>query len=375
MNLEARSQAWTLTAEPAAERQIRLDLERIGDALHAELGDNLRALLLVGGYARNEGSVVEREGVLGPYNDYDFVAVVRRVPRGLHAQLSEFGQRWSERVGVDVDVWPIQQGHLARVPPTLFWLDAVLGGVRTVLGDGSVAQSLPPHTPRRLPLEECARLLSNRAVGLALSNLEHSDRDMRRARHVHKAVLACGDVRLAAADRYRPTLGERQVELERLAGAPGIGADLVEAYRDAVAFRSRPDRWQPPGDPEAWYRASLERIQGWHLGYERWRVGSPEQPERFARWDGRIYPRLPDVTPVRALASAVRAAAAGATPWRPWVGHPRERLARAAVALAYGPEDRACWQAAGRLLGVHGERLDDPAVLHAQLSTLAAQGG
>src|SRR5690606_30601588 len=66
---EGTATARTLVADSAAEQRIERDLAGIREAVANLLGRRLVSLLLVGGYARREGSVVARGGGLGPYND------------------------------------------------------------------------------------------------------------------------------------------------------------------------------------------------------------------------------------------------------------------------------------------------------------------
>lgn len=371
----AGARRYTIAGDAAAERRIASDLGALGAAVAREIGAACRAVLLVGGYARGEGSLVEQGGALGPYNDYDLVAVVEDGAAGLRDRLAHFAEAQRARYGVDVDVWPIDEAALATVPATLFWLDVAMGAHAVVWGDPSIAASIRALRPRQVPLDEVGRLLANRAVGLALSNLERVDRDLRRARHGHKAVLACGDARLLAADRYRATIGERLAQLESLEGAPAVGKALVDAYRDAVSFRARPDRWRAAGgDLDAWYRAIRERAGAWHLDFEAWRAGSPADPLAFATWSGRVYRALPDVRTGGAGLAAIRAAVRRVAPLFPWTGHPRERLARVAVLLAYGSDRDDCRREAARLLGRARDASDDGA-LHARLETLARGAG
>ncbi|MFW5921152.1 MAG: hypothetical protein ACOCUS_04875 [Polyangiales bacterium] len=366
---------YTICHDARAEARIAADLRRIASAIETELGPALAGILLVGGYARGEGSVVVRDGEAGPYNDYDLVALVRRPGGWVRRRLQRVAAEQTDRIGVDVDIWPVPVAELARMPRTLFWLDASRGGARLVRGELSLAEVLPRRDPRMVPLEEAGRLLANRAVGLALSNLETRDEDRRRARHVHKAVLACGDALLLAADRYGATTTARLEALEGLRDAPGVGPELVSAYREAVRFRERPDCWRAPGDETEWYEAQRARIARWHLAFEAWRVGSPEQPLALASHRAPLYPHAPDLSPAAKGPTALWAAARRETPLLPWVGHPRERLARAAVALAYGPDEMLCRVAAARLLGLRASQWADHVKLHAHLRALAARGG
>jgi hypothetical protein len=354
---------FTLSGDPTAEATIAAQLAEITEAATAALGDRLGALLLVGSYARGEGGVVETARGKGAHNDFDLVALVDDV-RGVRGELAHLSHEFSERLGLEVTVWP----SLLGVPPprTLFWLDIAMGGHLLLAGDASL-EVIRTLTPRQVPLDEAGRLLANRAVGLALSNFGTAWGRATAARHGHKAALACGDARLLAAARYRPTLAERLAELRQLQPAPSVGAALVEAYADAIRYRGRPDQWRPIDgrDETSWYEDLRVRIRDWHLAYEAWRVGAPATVEGFVASRARLYPRLDDVKPGGAVWASLRAARAGGAALRPWLGHPRERLARVAVALAYG--DGAMHQAAARLLG--GDDLEP------RLRVLAERGG
>ena len=368
----AHETSYTLCGDVEVERRIEDDVATINRALVEELGAGLCGLLLVGGYARGEGSVVERSGRLSPYNDYDLIAVVERGSTGLRRRLASFAETWTRKLAISVDIWPIVLSALPRVPPTLFWLDVSLGGVKIVGGDPGILKRIKAWVPRQIALEEMGRLLANRAVGLALSRLQEDNRDFQIARHGHKAVIACGDARLLAADRYAGSLAERLEELERLRGAPSIGDELVAAYRDAVDFRRRPDQWRAPEPLPEWFRKRREQVATWHLTFEAWRVQSPPSADVFAMWPGRLFPRLADVRTGGSAAAALRAAAEGSAPLKPWFGHPRERLARAAAALAYGSGDQGNRTVAAHLLGVPANTSDE--VLTARLRALAGRG-
>jgi predicted nucleotidyltransferase len=365
----------TLCRDPEAEARIQRDLRAISVALTSAIGASLRALLLVGSYARGDGGATSH----GAYNDYDLIAVVHHDDAGLRAELLRFSDEWTARLGVHVDVWPFEARRLGSIPPTLFWLDVSLGGVRVLAGDKSVDEHLHPIKPRDVPLSECGRLLANRAVGLAISNLEGPRAtDESLARHAHKAALACGDVRLLAADRYASSLREKLAELERLESAPDIGQELVTAYREAIRYRTRPEAWAPPGGLRvaAWYRETRAQIAAWHLRFEAFRMGTSAiaSPADFARMPGRIYDELPDVRRGGSLPAALRAALKGKAPIRPYVGHPRERLARAAVALAYGHEDPEARVEAAVLLGAPAASASDDELLR-RMKVLSEQAG
>jgi len=368
-----RTQAYlTLGRDASAEARIERDLRALSVALTSTMGSKIRALLLVGSYARGDGGTTAK----GAYNDFDLVAIVPRDDASIRAELARFGDEWTAHLGVHVDIWPFEERKLTAIPPTLFWLDVSLGGVRVLAGDKNVDEHLHGIKPRDVPLSECGRLLANRAVGLAISNLEGTRAtDESLARHAHKAALACGDVRLLAADRYVPSLRGRLADLEELEDAPEIGPSLVAAYREAVRYRTRPDAWSPPEGKRvaAWYAEACALIAGWHFGFEAWRIGAPTSPAAFARSRDRLYDVLPDVRAGGSLPAAIRATLKGKAPLRPYVGHPRERLARAAVAIAYGLHDPEARSEAAILLGAKQPASDDD--LLQRLRALSEQAG
>jgi len=361
----------TLVGDPDAEAVVSAHLSRIADVVAKELSSELEALLLVGGYARGEGSMVQRDGRWAPYNDYDLVAVVRdRVAlRRVRGPLAAVAHRLTAEVGVEVDLWPTPRQTVRHAPRTLFWLDASRAA-RVVAGDPSVKDDIPVREVRDLPLAEAGRLLANRAVGLALSNLEAHDRDLRRLRHAHKAVLACGDALLLAADRYPGSVADRALCLRDLATAPGVSRELVQWYEQAVSFRRRPDLSATEDAPLDWYEQRRETVGRWHLSFEAGRIGTPSDAAGYATHPGRIYANAEDLR--AAGPAALLARLRGAAPLWPWAGHPRERLARAAVALAYGHDRDDCRAVAGRLIDADA---GSDTALHERLSALAAQAG
>ncbi len=332
---------------PRVERELRA----IARAVTGTLGTNLEALVLVGGYARGEGGALGDGPEAPSFNDYDLVAIVRRIDAATWRVIGAIAHAFTEELGVEVDLWPITRETIEPPPPTLFWLDVALGGAVVLVGDPAILDTVRSLTPRSVPLEEAARLLANRATGLALSRLEGPNGDvMRTAKHVHKAILSCGDARLLAAAAYAPTLRERALTLERLDAGGLVPKGLAAAYGEAVAFRMRPDLFMPRGNVARWFEDACRTIGGYHLTFESFRLGEQLSATDYVRRTSPIFPRRPDGLPI-AFPAAARAALTKKSALFPYVGHPRERLARASVALAYIEGDEGLALAA-HLLGV-----------------------
>lgn len=365
---------WTACGDPRAEARIRDDLRQIAEDARGRLGTELIAWLLVGSYARAEGGVVDRNGALGPANDYDLVAVVRSKTAEVRAALHAMEKTWSERTGVAVDVWPLERKALESPPATLFWLDVAQGAGRVLVGDDRILASVRKLCARDVPHEEIARLLANRAVGLALSRL---DRQGAREegpvvregaiRHAQKAILACGDAQLLLVNRYPGTVEARVSALRSLAGSPAISPAFAEAYATAAVGRVRPDLFE---FGQAWIDETHELVGRFHLAFERDRRGTPLDAAGYGSTPIRLFPELRDAR-FGAIPAAASAYAAGIAPFGPRPVHPRERLARVAMLLAHGDENAS--KIALRWLGMPAA--SSPAAIRRRLVGLASRGG
>lgn len=362
----------TLSGDARSEARIHADLAELTRAIRESLGTELVATLLLGGYARGEGSLVEHDGQLGPYNDYDLVIVVPRVTKRVVRALHVVSETWSARLGVEVDAWPIAQRDLHPAPRILLWLDAALDGARVLDGDPSVLDDVRRLSVRDIPSTECARLLGNRATGLALSNLE-VDFDLRRARHGHKMVLALGDAILLLANRYEGRVAARALALQALRASPNVGAELADAYRDAMRFRARPDQWHPEGELDDWYASILRLARDRHLRFEHMRIGTPNSVEGYAEFEGALFPSSAGVASMRDALASVRANLKLGVRSLAHRSHPRERLLRASILLAYEPTNRSAREKAANLLGIGHNGSDE--ALHAALRAMSRVGG
>jgi hypothetical protein len=354
--------------------------EALDAALHpiatrvAERFPEVVGLMLVGSFARDEGGFVETRGRLLPYNDLDLVAIDEGNPRKLREPLARLGHELTQSVGVDVDLWPVATSVVEQPPKTLFWLDVALGGGRMLLGPGSL---LPVGRVdvHEVPLEEAARLLANRATGIALSRLAGEREDtVRFRRHVHKAVLAVGDALLLERRVYAPTVAARAARLASIAVEEPAYALLHDAYVDAAAFRLRPDRWVGPAHEAAWRELRIAMVRGLHLAFEARRLELAPTLLSVVDAERPLF-HLFDAHPLsRVRSSAVHALLGTTQP--DWL-HPRERMARASIALAYEPDGELSRSSAAKWLSVcmTGDRRIDDELLIRGLESVRAQGG
>ncbi|MBL8683736.1 MAG: nucleotidyltransferase domain-containing protein [Myxococcales bacterium] len=336
---------WTEDRVDAAEARVERDLEFVCDAVRSELGARLVALVLVGSYARGEGGV-SMDGEVRAFNDYDLVVIARAQDlSSVRRALPSLALRCEERCGVSVDLWPISRETLANVPRTLFWYDVALGAAKVLVGPNDVLAPVRARRDEHPPVDEAARLLANRAAGIALSRLGGRwASPLVVARHAHKAVLAVGDALLLGSRLYRAKLGERAANVRTLCDSTEVYGELPDMYDDALAFRRGPERWLAAhgAGVSEWNARVVARVSEWHLRFERWRLGPIGSPLEYAARTTAIYRDSDELRGPRAVSSAALWALRER---RLSAAHPRELLARAAVAIAYTDRaslDRAC---------------------------------
>jgi hypothetical protein len=221
------SDRFTPDGDDAVESRIGYDQQLISAAvMDAVPAQQFRALVLIGGYARGEGGFRHVDGKPEPYNDYDYFLVVGGMTPAavqvLKAQLLELGHVLTARVGVEVDLAVLRLEALPRAEYSLMHAE-MLWGYRVVAGDAAILAAMPRMPFAGLALAEFTRLMLNRGSLLlmnrnALATGTSGEPRQREQfmKYLFKAVLACGDARLAAAGQYHPSYSEKWQRLQRL---------------------------------------------------------------------------------------------------------------------------------------------------------------
>ena len=351
---------YTIDGSPALEARIRNDMAAIREAVLAEVpARDLTALVLGGGYGRQEGGVFVTEHGEQPFNDYDLFVVVpfrsRRRRARLHATLNRIGERLSERMGVDVDFSrPIPSAGLPRLGPELMWLEMRQGHC-VFHGPREALAAVPAYTPADLPALEGTRLLLNRGVGLLLARRQLARVDFAPSGHdldfvvrnIRKAEMALGDVVLQATGRYVVPYRERSRILDNLEPHAVAAVDLdalKDCYREAIAFKLRPVLAPPPGFTLiGWWNETVRLFETVHRWFEARRLGL-----RDLTWEHYVDLNLA-ASPGRGPLDAVRQVAHNLSAFGPRVlaevqtvsRPPRERLLKALPYLLYGDHPAA----------------------------------
>jgi len=299
---------------PGGEARIRSDLDRIiRDVRDAAHGDTLAGVVLLGGYARGEGAVVEMDdGTWRGFNDYDLLLVFEGEPadRAMYAALSK---SLAADLEIDfVDLGIALRDELVDPPATLFWFE--LGEIGKVLWQDAESADvvIPRIDPGTIPgAEEGAMLLLNRGMALlwagarlwgdpppALPDVAFS------VIAAHKVVLAAGDAHLLAQGTYSVYQAERRARLESEPpswAGDGFGA----AYAAACEFRRSPAPTTVEACRELWVRSRDHHEAGFrHLENLRLRTTLARWEDHSRRSRDAAYRRR--LGSPRGVASAIR---------------------------------------------------------------------
>ena len=292
----ANRERYTLDGDAIVEARIDRDQGLVADAVQSILEPpGFRAVVLMGGYGRGEGGYVMRGGQPAPYNDYDYFVVVRGLDRAqreaLNRGLAEQARALENSVGVEVDFALLHEERLSSAEYSLMNSEMIWGH-RVVAGDQGVLDAMPAMPLSRLPAGEFTRLMLNRGA-LLLMNQDRLDSADPGAvdqevffKYLFKAVLACGDARLAGVGSYHPSY-PKKLELLQAMDWPGSAA-FMDLYKQAWEHKFHPDYGRfADENAAAWQQRVVSTWLDTLSWFEGNRIG-----KQLGGWDAYCSPRL-----------------------------------------------------------------------------------
>jgi len=214
---------------PAMDRLVDDAIVGVGREIEALRVPRLRGVVLGGGYGRGEGGVfVGADGSERLSNDLDFYVVADGAATGrdidaIGAALAPVADRWTRRLGVDVDFCRAKTPWRLRHDQERVMVQELLHGYFDVAGESgeSLFAGVERREPSSFPWMEAARLLMNRGVGLMLAR-EKGEGEFA-ARNVNKCVLGAGDAVLIARGGYEWKAEDRAAKLCRPLYSAAVG--------------------------------------------------------------------------------------------------------------------------------------------------------
>ena len=290
---------YTVLEDPRADTTVQRVLDKVCSEIATLLGDNLQAIVLVGGYGRGEGGVYRVGAEYHLVNDLDLLVFVKnglgRAKARFDGPLKQLShQLLADSQGlkeIDIELTHVQR-YRFLVPNTVGNYE-VASGHQVIYGDLNLGKVMPRLDPRRLPAYEGTNYFRNRGSGLLIpavyfltDGLESPEKRKNFQIELQKACQAMGDACLLMAGQYHFSYRERLRRFQELKrDALRIPADLCEnvapLYEWGVTSKLTPC-FEWPGDQkmiERWFE--IREIFGdFFLWYESTRLC-----HEFKGWD------------------------------------------------------------------------------------------
>lgn len=295
---------YTVWGDSTVDRHVDELLRRAVVAVTQQMGADLEAVVLCGGFGRGEGSVLRlSDGLLHVVNDFDLELAYREpLGRGLsklliqlrhRRALAALAERLARQLGMkQVDLTLRGLSSYQRLDPSLANHDGLYGH-RLLFGNVDPFARSSPLPASAIDRFEGTWLLRNRGVGLVLARLYLDESGGLQAGNrenfyieINKSVLAVGDALALLAGGYHVSYERRKREFQRWRelGFPWFN-ELAALYDEAAENKLRPTAEPYPGrDPEAlwtgvtrlhvraflWHESSrlqrdVSQIAGWQM--------------------------------------------------------------------------------------------------------------
>jgi predicted nucleotidyltransferase len=278
-------------------------IREISNLILAQVPD-ITSLVLLGGFARGEGSIVKEFDRITPLGDYDLLIVTKNPHlsmklNGLDDLVKGFGLKHA-------DYAYIWKPMLRFAKKSIFWYEVKFGS-KVIWGDKRIINHIPIQSVRDIDLREGIKLLLNRLAGMFqcfdYKNFENNIPEKQREYIIYqcvKAILACGESLLLLIGRYNPKFYVKAQALETIFGSSfedltSIDPELLEDFLVAVDFKLRP-RFHIYTDPlQLWFNAKRHLLNTLIYFFERQistkidEMKFPETLMRYSRPDSFVY--------------------------------------------------------------------------------------
>lgn len=263
------------------ENRIRQIMEEAAQAMREVLHPSeYLAVVLIGGYGRGEGGVLEVDGKEQAHNNFDFLIISpgRTEGRSLKERADRALAPLIIRYEIGMDVGYVSETQLARSACLVMWYDMRFGH-KTILGRHGVVSDMRQFSVDRIIDSDIRNLLVNRGTLLVINELLLQKKSLRDSdkklliRHAIKAIIGYGDALLFFHGKYHFSYEEKQRRMQNL-------DDVCESFRtlydDAMEFRFRPKYTEYIKRDLAELNSSLcKRLAPIHLECERKRLDNP----------------------------------------------------------------------------------------------------
>lgn len=220
---------------------VRHDIEYLVDSEFYE------AIILIGGYGRGEGGVINVEGVEQPHNNFDFLVISKNINKEQTAFLeetcSEVFDSHANKLGVLVEFTVISTKKLKSIDPLVITYDMKYGH-KLVSGNSDILTKNKNFEVDTIPSWDVRNLIVNRGTLLIINDLILNKQGLDKKdkknviKHWIKAIIGYGDALLFYMGEYHYSYVEKQ---KRMKKQTTVDIKFRALYNSAMNFRFSPN--------------------------------------------------------------------------------------------------------------------------------------
>ena len=231
------------------------------------------ALILIGGYGRGEGGVVNKNGIYRPHNNLDLLYIHNEtLDKKMLKSVDEALQNISKEYDIGIDLSAVTKKKLLTLEGLVISYDMRFGH-KTLLGDSSFIQEHGNFSVYNIDPVDIRQLLVNRGTLLLINTLllqkeELSTKEKKLIiKHAIKAIIGYGDALLFFHNQYHWSYAKKQSNMTKLSA---IDEKTKALYTEAIAFRFKPDyETYLQKDLHRWNKELLKTLGEIHLECEK----------------------------------------------------------------------------------------------------------
>lgn len=234
----------TLYGNTKLEVKLESLLDKISEYFKEKFStEETQALLLIGGYGRGEGGVLNDKGVEKAHNNFDIIYVYKKkINKKKIEDINKSMQELGLEYEIGIDIFATSKAKLLELNGLVISYDMRFGH-KLLYGDDSFLKAHTPYSLENINALDIRQLLVNRGTLLLINRLLLQKDQLNKAekktiiKHNVKAIIGFGDALLFFHKKYHWSYLQKQ---KNMASLKGIDKEFQLLYEEAIKFRFYP---------------------------------------------------------------------------------------------------------------------------------------
>ncbi len=208
----------------------------------------LVSIVLFGGFGRGEGSIIVKNDVIKPLNDYDLFIVIKKPINPIqyfriYSLLSKLSKTIQQKISIHADLIPLFYEDIKTLSPLIINYEMKYGS--KILWGEDIIKQIPNYSPNDILLYDGIVLLFNRMLCLIYGYPKEKDKKFVIIQSV-KALHACCESLLLLSGNYHFSYEERNVRFkiifpEKFPEIYRKFPELIDYVDKSINFKLHPD--------------------------------------------------------------------------------------------------------------------------------------